>query len=284
MCWTPTDGISRSLSRLRPEGSLSIKLPGQIVDPGWLEAHLGHDQLRTVDLRDLDVYEKGHLPGAVQTNLKDFGHSSTGLSDMLLPPEEFEMQMARLGISSEDTIVTYDDNWGLPAARLVWALHHYGHSSAAALDGGWDRWKEELRPDDNAIVAGGSGIFRVGTNPDVSADYDWLMAHMERTDVIPLDTRSQAEFDQGHLPGAICWDWFRAIPEESWRTSRSPDELLPELAQIGVTESSEVVTYCAVGMRSAHTYVVLRQAGFPRVRLYDGSWQDWSSRSCRDDN
>jgi 3-mercaptopyruvate sulfurtransferase SseA len=29
-------------------------------------------------------------------------------------------------------------------------------------------------------------------------------------------------------------------------------------------------------MRAAHTYVALRNAGFPRVRVYDGAWQEWS--------
>jgi len=93
-----------------------------------------------------------------------------------------------------------------------------------------------------------------------------------------LDTRTQAEFDEGHLPGATCWDWFNAVPDGSWNCSRDPDELRSELAELGVHPSDEIVAYCRSGMRAAHTYVVLRHAGFPRVRLYDGSWQEWSMR------
>ena len=101
-----------------------------------------------------------------------------------------------------------------------------------------------------------------------------------RGDVSFLDTRSQAEFDQGHLPGARCWDWFNAVPAGSWECSRDPEALRSELATLGVRPSEEVVVYCRSGMRAAHTYIVLRQAGFGRVRLYDGSWQEWSMRSA----
>ena len=54
------------------------------------------------------------------------------------------------------------------------------------------------------------------------------------------------------------------------------------LEALGVYPSHEVVAYCRSGMRAAHTYVVLRHAGFPRVRLYDGSWQEWSMRGAPD--
>jgi thiosulfate/3-mercaptopyruvate sulfurtransferase len=48
---------------------------------------------------------------------------------------------------------------------------------------------------------------------------------------------------------------------------------------MGFNASHEVAVYCRSGMRAAHTYVVLRNAGFSRVRLYDGSWQEWSTTS-----
>ena len=99
--------------------------------------------------------------------------------------------------------------------------------------------------------------------------------------VVFLDTRSDTEFDQGHLPGAVCWDWFNAVPTQSWECSRDAEELRSELSTLGVRPSDEVVVYCRSGMRAAHTYVVLLHAGFPRVRLYDGSWQEWSMTGAR---
>ena len=61
---------------------------------------------------------------------------------------------------------------------------------------------------------------------------------------------------------------------------RDPEVLESELATLGVRPSDDVVVYCRSGMRAAHTYLVLRHAGFPSVRLYDGSWQEWTMRGA----
>ncbi len=126
----------------------------------------------------------------------------------------------------------------------------------------------------------GKASFVVHANPDVSADFEWITDGVAREDVVFLDTRSQAEFDQGHLPGAKSWDWFNAVPAASWECSRDPEVLESELATLGVRPSDDVVVYCRSGMRAAHTYLVLRHAGFPSVRLYDGSWQEWTMRGA----
>jgi thiosulfate/3-mercaptopyruvate sulfurtransferase len=46
----------------------------------------------------------------------------------------------------------------------------------------------------------------------------------------------------------------------------------------GVTPDKEVITYCQGGYRAAHTYLVLRLLGYPHVRTYLGSWQEWGDR------
>jgi thiosulfate/3-mercaptopyruvate sulfurtransferase len=124
--------------------------------------------------------------------------------------------------------------------------------------------------------------FDVRQNSDVAADYERVSQGTVREDIVLLDTRSAVEFDQGHLPGAISWDWFNAVPVDSWDCSRESDALRAELAELGVYPSDEIVAYCRSGMRVAHTWVVLRHAGFARIRLYDGSWQEWSMRTTLD--
>jgi thiosulfate/3-mercaptopyruvate sulfurtransferase len=250
-----------------------------LIDPSWLEARLGTPDLRIVDLRDDDAYVSGHVPGAVRLELDTLGACVAGCDNVLLPPEEFSVLMARLGISNGDAVVAYDDNWGLAAARLVWALHSYGHDRVAVLDGGWDRWEEEGGP----TTAGAGerptpGRFEAQPRSDVHAGGEWIAERIGDGDLVVLDTRTPAEFEKGHLPGAISWDWFNAVPPGSWNVSRDREELRAEWHGLGVDPSDEVVVYCRSGMRAAHTYLVLRNAGFPRVRLYDGSWQEWSMK------
>ncbi len=37
------------------------------------------------------------------------------------------------------------------------------------------------------------------------------------------------------------------------------------------------MTYCQGGVRAAHAALALRIAGYPRVRVYDGSWAEWGN-------
>jgi thiosulfate/3-mercaptopyruvate sulfurtransferase len=247
-----------------------------------------------VDLRDREAYADGHIPGAVHLDLADLGETRDGCENALLQPLDFERVMERLEIANGNIVVAYDDHWGLPSARLLWALHYYGERSVGVLNGGWDLWQEEGRPMAGGPAPGEPGSeerasdrasrpagahFAANPNPDVAADYGSITLGLGDGKVVLLDTRSPSEFEQGHLPEAISWDWFSAVPAESWACSRDPGEIRSELEKLGVRTSDEIVAYCRSGMRAAHTYVVLRHAGFERARLYDGSWQEWSMRA-----
>jgi len=246
------------------------------VDPAWLEERLGAPHVRVVDLRELDMYSESHLPDAVQLDLARLGRTQGGCDNVLLPPNDFADLMETLGIGTGDTVIAYDDQWGLAAARLVWALHFYGHPAAAVLDGVWDRWKDEGRAVTDRPPAPVSATFEAIPSLEVGAELAWLSERLPGDEPKLLDTRTHVEFEQGHLPGAILWDWFNAVPAESWDCARDLAELRTEWGALGVHPSHEVVVYCRSGMRAAHTYIVLKHAGFARVRLYDGSWQEWS--------
>jgi len=256
-------------------------LSGVLVAPAWLQEHLGHAHVRVVDLRDGDAYAAGHIPGAAHLELAALGSRVGPCDNVLLPPREFAALMAGLGISSADTVVAYDDQWGLAAARLLWALHRYGHAPVAVLDGGWDRWRAEGGPTAVGPTDLPPGAFVAEPRAEVYADLSWITARTVDRLAVLLDTRTPAEVERGHVPGAIGWDWFNAVPPDSWETSRDPADLRAEWARLGVDRNDEVAVYCRSGMRAAHTYLVLRNAGFERVRLYDGSWQEWSAQMER---
>lgn len=252
-------------------------LPGIVVDPAWLEERLSRTGLRIVDLREGDAYVQSHVPGAVNLDLGRLGTKREGCDNVLLPPRAFADLMEELGITGGHTVVAYDDQWGLAAARLVWALHRYGHDAAAILEGGWDAWQEAEREVATSSTAASRGSFEAVPREEVGADLEWLAARVGGREVDLLDTRTSTEFDQGHLPGAISWDWFNAVPAGSWGCTRPLDELRTEWEAMGLDPCREVVVYCRSGMRAAHTYVALKHAGYRNVRLYDGSWQEWST-------
>ncbi len=76
-----------------------------------------------------------------------------------------------------------------------------------------------------------------------------------------LDVRTAAEFDEGHLTGAVN------IPYDS---------LAARIAELGPAGEHDVVVYCRSGRRSAIALTTLKDAGFSRLFHLDGDWQRWS--------
>jgi thiosulfate/3-mercaptopyruvate sulfurtransferase len=81
----------------------------------------------------------------------------------------------------------------------------------------------------------------------------------------------------GHIPGARNIPWARAVNPETG-AFLPKDQLRSLYEGQGLTPDQEVVAYCRIGERSAHSWFVLHELlGYPRVRNYDGSWTEWGS-------
>ena len=254
-------------------------VPGCLVDTTWLSSALDTGAIRLLDVRPSEAYLAGHIPGAIQVELSLLSRQIDGVPGMLLPADEYAASMNRLGVCQDHPVVLYDNNWGMAAARVYWSLVRYGHTDVAVLNGGWDRWKDEGLPFDRDAVSTEPADFAPSPGDSHIASYDRLQAHMDDPGVVIVDTRTPGEFAQGHLPGAISWDWMNGVPVGSWDAVRPADKLRSDLEATGITADKEIVTYCRSGVRAAHTYMVLRYLEYPRVRNYDGSWLEWAHRA-----
>ncbi len=81
----------------------------------------------------------------------------------------------------------------------------------------------------------------------------------------------------GHIPGATNIPWSQAVAEDG--SYKSKEELAALYGGKGITEQNgEIITYCRIGERSSHTWVVLKYIlGYQNVRNYDGSWTEWGN-------
>jgi thiosulfate/3-mercaptopyruvate sulfurtransferase len=81
----------------------------------------------------------------------------------------------------------------------------------------------------------------------------------------------------GHVPGAVHVEWTDATAGEN--VLRSVDELRAMYESRGVTPDKEIIAHCQLGIRAAHTWFVLKYVlGYPHVKNYDGSWEEWGNR------
>ena len=120
---------------------------------------------------------------------------------------------------------------------------------------------------------------------DASQYKNYILTRLGDADVVFLDTRTPEEYRGvnlraargGHIPGAINFDWVKAIDREHNLRLKPPAELRRLLESEGVTADKEVIAYCQTHHRSSHTYVMMKSLGFPRIKGYPGAWSEWGN-------
>ncbi len=249
--------------------------------------HLGEAGVRILDARTPDRYAAGHIPGAVNLPLSEVTRTVNGVPGMLAPIPEVERVLGERGIAPETQVVVYDDFGGDQATRLFWALEWLGHSRVSVLQGGFALWRHGGRPVGRDTSAPTPARYQASPDATRRADLAWVKAHLDDRAVILVDARSPEEFDgdvagkdvarPGHIPGAVNVDWLRHLTAGEPRQFKDGGELARLYRRAGATPDKEIVAYCRTGIRASHTYFVLRLLGYPKVRLYDGSFVEWAA-------
>jgi thiosulfate/3-mercaptopyruvate sulfurtransferase len=250
--------------------------------------------LRVLEVdEDTEAYGRGHLPGALPV------HWRHDLQDpvrrQFIGPEEFGALMDRLGVGNHTPVVLYGGNNNWFAAYAYWYLKYYGHQPVALMDGGRKKWELEGRPlsPHTPQVEPASGYQVQGPVEQIRALRGQVEQVLGEPGVGLVDVRSPEEYRgellapphlpqeqaqrPGHVPGARNIPWAKAVDPETG--AFLPTEQLRSLYEgQGLTPDLEVVAYCRIGERSAHTWFVLHELlGYPKVRNYDGSWTEWGS-------
>jgi len=262
----------------------ALNLP-LLVETETLEESLGSDKLLIVDLSKAATYQKLHIPGAVHLDYAQIVASRKPVMGLLPDDATLQAVFSAIGIGRDTQVVAYDDEGGGCAARLLWTLEVAGHAHCSLLNGGLHAWANEGHPCDDAPVAPTPAVFQLAHNDAPCASSAYIRERLERTDTQLLDVRSPEEFNgtkryaehAGHIPGAVNLEWTLAMDQGRNLRFRQDEELNEMLTAAGVTRDKEIITYCQSHHRSAHTYIVLRHLGFPRVKGYPGSWSDWGN-------
>jgi thiosulfate/3-mercaptopyruvate sulfurtransferase len=257
--------------------------PGDIlVSADWLAAALETDGVVPVDVRDAWEFEAiGHIPRAVNVPFDSF-RSEAGEGGTLPGADAWRELMESAGISATDTLVAYDDTNGVFAARFLVTALAYGHRSVHLLDGDYSAWTRD-HPTTTAVTERPDSEYELREPAvDPFVEYEWVRELVDsdavsQGEAVILDTREPDEWADGHLPGAVQVDWRAFVDEES-RGLLPDDRLRARLADLGVTEGTDVLLYCNTARRISHTFVVLRHLGFEDVSFYEGSLTDWTAR------
>jgi thiosulfate/3-mercaptopyruvate sulfurtransferase len=278
--------------------------PGvRIVDVRWRSRY---ENGRGISFDDRDGYLAGHIPGAVFAGMiGDLSDADHPVPDMLAPPVQFARAMGRLGIGDDTLVVAYD-NMGFPlgSARLWWALSYYGHDRVRVLDGGLREWQAERRALSTDVPVPEATTFTPRVRPEWKASKHDVIAALGQPGAVVVDCLTPELYRgggerhlwgqrPGHIPGAVNVPYPANIDpalatvtaaerERLLATGRSfafgaPEALAALYRNAGVTPDREVITYCGRGYAGACGLLALKLLGYERVRLYDGSWAEWSA-------
>lgn len=279
------------MSKVAEKGYVTTE---NLVETQWVADHLDDPDVRIVESNeDPLLYPSGHIPGAYEVDWTN--DLNNPIVRDYLGREGFEKLMARLGATQNTKIVFYGDKNNWWACYALWVFQLFGHKNCAIMDGGRLKWEKEGRPLTRELPKGHLSEYKAPERDDTTerAFRDQVLEHLKTPGKL-IDVRSPQEFTGerlhmeaypnegalrgGHIPGAKNVPWARAInPEDG--TFLPADQLKAIYEEeVGLKKEDDVVTYCRIGERSAHTWFVLKYLlGYPKVRNYDGSWTEWGN-------
>jgi thiosulfate/3-mercaptopyruvate sulfurtransferase len=251
-----------------------------------------------IDTRDSATYGAGHLPNAV--NIHDiFTYLATSTPDgVAVMRDKFVAIFGDAGLSGDETAVVYEQsmNTGFgQSCRGYVLLTYLGYPSVKILHGGYLAWTAAGLPTTTESHTPVAKPFPLDSAArGILVDLDGMKAAVADPNIVKLDTRDVDEWiahssspygkdfcpRKGRIPGAVWIEWYRMMkPTPAGPMFKSREEILAECASVGIRPKTPVVCYCFKGARASNTLVALKEAGIEDVRLYFGSWNEWSRDS-----
>lgn len=239
------------------------------------------------------AYEKylaAHLESAIYVDLeKDLAHKTDpkfGGRHPLPDIHVFAKRVGELGISPDSKIFVYDEKTGaMAAARFWWMMKAVGHINVHVINGGLQA----------ATKAGFPVTERIPEIKPCKAYpvTEWKMPVITMQDVeseiknnssVLIDVREAYRYNgesepidliAGHIPGALNIPYLENLDADGNFIS---DEELKKIYEEVVQNNTgkEIICQCGSGVTACHTILAMEQAGIKYVKLYVGSWSEWS--------
>ena len=261
-----------------------INLP-LLVEPGQLEPLMANDQVIIVSVDSEQRYSERHVPTAVHLNYSKLIKKGKFAQGLLPELEDISEALSAIGLTPEKHVVAYDDEGSGRASRLLVTLDAIGHTRFSLLNGGMTAWASEGFPLHVVEEFREPSNYQAKSISNIIVDKDYILEKLNNENVVLIDARSHDEFTglqplakrSGHIPGAINIDWKLNKDPARHNRMKSDDKILEMLQDRRITKDKEIIAYCQTCHRSSHTYIMLKQAGYPNIKCYPGSWSEWGN-------
>jgi thiosulfate/3-mercaptopyruvate sulfurtransferase len=274
--------------------------PEYLVDTEWLARHLNDPNVLVLDctthlIPDPKItyevkpgredFEKAHIPGAQFVDmLRDVSDTSQQLRFMRQSPEDFAAAMRRFGANATTRIITYSSANVWWATRMWWLLHEFGYDNAAVLDGGWQKWQREGRPQETgAAKPRPAGNFIVGKPRNLMVGKDEVKRAIGNGAICTINALLPAQHTgnggnaygrPGRIAGSVNLPAAHLLDPDT-NTFLPADELRKRFEAVGAMDK-QVINYCGGGIAASADALALIMLGHKDVKLYDASLSEWA--------
>lgn len=262
---------------------------GLLIEAEDLLPHIGHENLRIVDLCRSSVYDQLHIPHAIHVKPKQLVRQEEQASGLLPDIEGLQALLDYLNISAQHHVVVYDDEGGAWAGRLIWTLHCLGFYQVSLLNGGIHAWLGAGFATSSKVpfLAPVAAVFEMDQSnlQQYRIEYPELLAKVTDHTTQIWDCRTVEEYTGlrlaarrgGHIPNARHFEWSTALNRENHLKLHPLERTQQRLEQLGFNLKQPVVVYCQSHHRSGLAYILGRLLGWP-IQAYDGAWSEWGNR------
>jgi thiosulfate/3-mercaptopyruvate sulfurtransferase len=256
-----------------------------LVSPQWLSKHASDPDLRILDVRpDVHHYLAGHVPGAIYLADAAMRAPKGGLPVQCLDPEVMAVVFRHANIGDQQLVAVYSDGDDVLGATLIaYCLHRLGHTKTCILDGGYQAYAKSQKTT-QAYPDCAPGNLKECLDRSVFVTLDELLTGMKASNVVLVDARPARAYAgdittwmrNGHIPGALNLDWHQLVQPEDRHRFKPVEEMRKIVERSGIKKHDDLVVYCGTGREATLLYMVMKHVlGYPKVRLYEGSWTEY---------
>jgi len=259
---------------------------GMLVSVSWLAENQKDPSLVILHVASIRRdYSNGHIPGARFLWTNAMAASNPDLTYEVPSIQQLDTTLKALGVNDDSRIILYGSGGNVTiVTRMFFTLDYLGLGGRTAiLDGGLDAWKAAGHPASKEPASFKRGNVTLHPNTNLVATWDVVRSAVDKPGFSIIDARGQQFYQgngggmprAGHIPSAKNIPFSTVV--DSTNKMKSVAELTKMFADAGVKQGDNVVTYCHIGQQATLLYFTAKYLGY-NVRLYDGSFEDWSGR------
>lgn len=115
-------------------------------------------------------------------------------------------------------------------------------------------------------------------HPEVLVETDWVQEHHKdpKVRIAEVDYDPAANYDQGHIPGSVLFDWRKDINDPVARDILSKEALTALFRKAGIDDDTTVLLYGDFNnWFAAFAFWVFKYYGVKHVKLINGGRKKW---------